>query len=199
VLTKNQKITKRIFDIALATILFIIIWWFIVLLVIISFIDTQNSGIIIQKRIGFKGLPFKIYKIRTMKPLNGENETSITTRNDKRITRIGRIIRRFKLDELPQIINVIIGNMSFVGPRPDVSGYANKLKGEDRVILTIKPGITGPASIHFKNEEDLLENEGDPKNYNDSVIWPKKVEINKAYLKNYSLLNDIKYIFKTVI
>lgn len=198
-LSKNQKIIKRTFDVVLAIILFFFIWWIIVLLAIISFIDTKKSGVIVQDRIGFKGLPFKIYKIRTMKSLNEDNEITITTRKDKRITKIGRFIRRFKLDELPQIINVIIGNMSFVGPRPDVEGYANKLEGEDRIILTIKPGITGPASIHFKNEEDLLENQKDPKSYNDSIIWPKKVEINKAYIKDYSLLNDIIYIFKTVI
>lgn len=159
----------------------------------------KKSGVIVQERIGFNGLPFKIYKIRTMKSLDEENETKITTRKDKRITKTGRLIRRLKLDELPQVINVIIGNMSFVGPRPDVDGYANKLEGKDRIILAIKPGITGSASIHFKNEEDLLENQKDPKNYNDTVIWPRKVEINKAYIENYSLLNDIKYIFKTII
>ncbi len=134
-----------------------------------------------------------------MKSLENENDTTITIKGDKRITKIGRFIRRFKLDELPQIINVLIGNMSFVGPRPDVEGYANKLEGENRIILTIKPGITGPASIHFKNEEEILEKQQDPKNYNDTIIWPKKVEINKAYIENYTLLNDIKYIFKTLI
>ena len=198
-LSTNQKIVKRTFDVILAITLFFFLWWLIILLSIISFIDTKKSGIIVQKRIGLNALPFKIYKIRTMKSLNNENDTTITIRGDKRITKTGRFIRRFKLDELPQIINVIVGNMSFVGPRPDVEGYANKLEGENRIILTIKPGITGPASIHFKNEEEILENQQDPKNYNDTIIWPKKVEINKAYIENYTLLNDIKYIFKTVI
>lgn len=198
-LSINQKIVKRSFDIILATVLLLFIWWFIFLLTMISYFDTNKSGIVIQERIGYKGLSFKIYKVRTMITSVSEKESTITTRKDKRVTKIGGFLRRYKLDELPQIINVIIGNMSFVGPRPDVEGYADKLIGDDRIILTVKPGITGPASIFFKNEEDLLENQPDPKNYNDTVIWPKKIEINKAYIKNYSLVNDIKYIFKTVI
>jgi len=195
----KQKKIKRSFDLFLGVLLFFFIWWIIILLALISFIDTKRSGIIIQSRIGFKGKAFNIYKIRTMKSSNEDNVSTITTRKDKRITNTGRFLRKFKLDELPQIINVIIGNMSFVGPRPDVEGYANKLEGKDRIILTIKPGITGPASIYFWNEEDLLQTQKDPKVYNDTVIWPKKIEINKEYIENYSFLNDIKYILETVI
>ncbi|WAC01090.1 sugar transferase [Lacinutrix neustonica] len=117
-LRKKQKIIKRIFDFILAAILLFFIWWLIVVLAVISFFDTKQSGIIIQKRIGYKGLPFSIYKIRTMKSSDNENESTVTARKDKRITQIGRSIRRYKLDELPQIFNVLIGNMSFVGPRP---------------------------------------------------------------------------------
>ncbi|OIQ23512.1 sugar transferase [Lacinutrix sp. MedPE-SW] len=198
-LSDTQKIIKRTFDFTLAVSILLFIWWFILLLAIISSIDTKKSGIFIQERIGYKGLPFKIYKIRTMKSSNEIELSNITTKNDKRITKIGRKIRHYKLDELPQIINVIIGNMSFVGPRPDFKGYADNLKGDDRILLTVKPGITGPASIYFKNEEDLLENQSNPVNYNDNVIWPKKVELNKDYIKNYSFINDITYIYKTII
>lgn len=198
VLTYNQKIIKRSFDVVLATVVLFSIWWFILLLVIISYIDTKKSGILIQKRIGYKGLPFYIYKIRTMSFSSVQDQTTITTIRDKRITRTGRLLRRYKLDELPQIVNVIIGNMSLVGPRPDVEGYADKLEGAARVILSVKPGVTGPASIYFKNEESLLETQKDPKLYNDTVIWPKKIEINKAYVENYSLLKDIKYLCNTV-
>lgn len=197
-LSANQKKAKRSFDFIFSIILFFFVWWIILLLIVISFFDTKKSGIIVQRRIGWKGLPFKIYKIRTMKFLDNHNETTITTKRDKRITKTGKFIRRYKLDELPQIINVIIGNMSFVGPRPDVDGYANKLEGDDRIILTIKPGITGPASIYFRNEEDLLEKQINPKEYNDLVLWPKKIELNKKYIENYTMLGDIIYLYKTL-
>ena len=108
------------------------------------------------------------------------------------------IFRKYKIDELPQLINVLKGDMSFVGPRPDVPGYADKLEGEDRIILSIKPGITGPATLKYKNEEEILANVDDPVKYNNQVIWPDKVKINKEYIKNWSLKKDIEYILKTI-
>ncbi len=122
-----------------------------------------------------------------------------TTINDPRVTKIGRFLRKTKLDELPQLWNVLIGDMSLVGPRPDVPGYADKLKGEDRIVLTVRPGITGPASLYFKNEETLLAKQNDPKRYNDEVIWPQKVKINRNYILEYSFKKDLMYIFKTII
>jgi lipopolysaccharide/colanic/teichoic acid biosynthesis glycosyltransferase len=124
--------------------------------------------------------------------------STVTTANDKRITKSGRFFRKYKIDELPQLINVLKGDMSFVGPRPDVPGYADKLEGEDRIILSIKPGITGPASLKYKNEEEILASEKNPKEYNDKIIWPDKVKINKEYIKNWSLKKDIEYIIKTI-
>jgi lipopolysaccharide/colanic/teichoic acid biosynthesis glycosyltransferase len=123
---------------------------------------------------------------------------SVTTGVDKRVTPIGRILRKYKLDELPQLWNVFTGTMSFVGPRPDVSGYADKLTGEDRIILSVRPGITGPASLRFRNEEELLAKVDNPQQYNDEVIWPRKVTINREYVEHYSFIKDILYIFATV-
>ena len=126
-----------------------------------------------------------------------EDITQVTLKNDHRITLFGQFLRQYKLDELPQLFNVIKGDMSLVGPRPDVEGYADALTGEDRMILDIKPGITGPATLKYKNEEALLMEQEDPQTYNDLVIWKDKVEINKKYIKNWSLIGDIHIIIKT--
>ena len=115
-----------------------------------------------------------------------------------RCAEIGKFFRKTKIDELPQLQNVLIGKMSFVGPRPDVPGYADKLEGDDRIILTVRPGITGPSSMKYKDEEELLEKQDDPRGYNDNVIWPDKVIINREYIRNWSFKKDIAYIIKTV-
>lgn len=122
----------------------------------------------------------------------------LATDNLSAITRSGAFFRKYKLDELPQLFNVLIGDMSIVGPRPDVPGYADTLAGNDRVILALRPGITGPASIKYKNEETMLAAVDDPRAYNDRIIWPDKVRINKEYIRNYSLWRDIKYILQTI-
>ena len=181
-----SSVLKRIFDLLLALILLPYLFYPIVILVILSSLDTKSFGFFTQDRIGQYGKVFKIFKIRTIK----KGETKPTS--------LGRLLRRFKLDELPQLFNVLIGNMSFVGPRPDVQGFANELKGEDRIILDVKPGITGPASIYFKNEEELLSKKENPEKYNREVIWKKKIEINKAYVRNYSFTQDLIYLFKTI-
>lgn len=171
--------------------------WLIIIAVIIARRDTKMSGIFKQKRVGQHGKIFKVFKIRSMKNIEGFT-TTVSTDHDPRITKAGRFWRKTKIDELPQLINVLFGSMSFVGPRPDVPGFADKLEDDDRIILSIKPGITGPASIFFKDEEDLLAKQENPEEYNRNVIWPKKVELNKAYINNYSIFSDIKYIYKTV-
>ena len=122
----------------------------------------------------------------------------ITVENDPRITNFGRFIRKFKLDELPQLINIVLGEMSFVGPRPDVEGYADKLTGEDRIILSVKPGITGPATLVFRNEESVLARQKDPIDYNNNVIWPEKIKINREYIENWTFKKDLLIIFKTI-
>jgi len=127
------------------------------------------------------------------------NENRITTKDDSRITKAGKILRKTKLDELPELFNILMGEMSFVGPRPDVPGYADKLIGEDRIVLTLKPGITGLASLKYINEEEILTRVDDPVKYNNEVIWPDKVKLNKYYIQNWSFWLDIKIILFTLL
>ena len=195
-LNTRQSFVKRVFDLFFSFFgLFFLLIPMIFLIVIASF-STNTSGLFSQWRVGQNGKLFKMYKIRTMRA--GSDDNFITLKNDKRITPFGKFLRLFKLDELPQLFNVLIGNMSFVGPRPDVSGYADKLIGKERIILTVKPGITGPATIKFKHEEIILEDQKNPKKYNDEIIWPEKVKINIQYIENWSFIYDIEYIFKTI-
>lgn len=192
-----DKIIKRLFDLVLSAIGLLLTGWLILISAIIARFDTKLSGFFRQTRVGENGELFKVYKLRSMKNIEGF-VTTVSTDNDPRITKIGRFWRKTKIDELPQLINVFLGDMSFVGPRPDVPGFADKLEGEDRIILTIKPGITGPASIFYKDEEEILARQDNPEEYNREVIWPKKVQLNKEYIENYSIIKDIKYIIKTV-
>jgi lipopolysaccharide/colanic/teichoic acid biosynthesis glycosyltransferase len=196
-LNKKQQFIKRMFDFLFSLIGMVLLTIPIVILGIIASISTKKNGIFKQERIGQSGKIFNILKIRSMIANNTANH--ITVKNDKRITNFGKFIRKYHLDELPQIYNVFIGEMSFVGPRPDVKGYADKLKGDDRIILSVKPGITGPATLAFRNEEELLAKQENVKKFNDEVLWVKKVALNKQYIKNWSLLNDIKYILKTLL
>ena len=149
-----------------------------------------------QKRVGQNGKLFTMVKFRTMSV--GHNGTSVSVAGEARITPLGAFLRKYKLDELPELWNVLKGDMSFVGPRPDVPGYADKLEGEDRGILLLKPGITGPATLKYRNEEELLAQQPNPQKYNDEVIFPDKVRINLEYLRNHSLAGDIAIILKTV-
>jgi len=125
--------------------------------------------------------------------------STVSVYGEDRITPLGQFLRRYKLDELPELWNVFIGDMSFVGPRPDVPGYADLLKGEDRIILSVRPGITGPASLKYRNEEILLSKQTDPQEYNDRVIYPDKVRINKYYINNWSFYLDLKLIYWTLV
>lgn len=159
--------------------------------------DTGLSGFFRQTRVGKNGKLFKVLKIRSMRPVEGV-ETTVTTDHDPRISKVGRFWRKTKIDELPQLWNVFVGDMSFVGPRPDVPGFADKLEGEDRLLLTIRPGITGPATVKYKKEEEILAVQSNPEEYNREVIWPDKVKINVNYIKNYSLFKDIRYIGETI-
>lgn len=151
-----------------------------------------------QKRVGQYGKLFTVYKFRSMKVAGG-GTTSIASTEENRITPLGKKLRRYKLDELPELWNVLKGDMSFVGPRPDVPGYADKLKGKDRDILKLKPGITGPASLKYRQEEDLLNTVENPQEYNDKIIYPDKVRLNLYYLEHYSFFKDIEMIVCTVL
>ena len=192
-----NNILKRLFDFIVSLFGLIFSGWLILIARIVASVETESNGFFIQKRVGKDGKLFNVIKIKTMKKVDGVN-TTITSSNDVRITKSGKFFRDTKIDELPQLWNVLIGDMSFVGPRPDVPGYADKLECDDLIVLTIRPGITGPASLKYKNEEEILSIQDNPKEYNDTVIWPDKVKINKEYIKNWSLKKDIEYIFKTV-
>ncbi len=156
--------------------------------------ETGLPGLFIQKRIGKNGKPFLMYKIRTLKKNKSHSIEELSSHG----TYIGKLLRKSKLDELPQLVNVLNGDMSLVGPRPDIPGYADQLKGSDRIILSVRPGITGPATIKYKNEEEILLRQSNPQQYNDTVIWPDKVKINKDYVENWSFLKDLKYIYQSV-
>lgn len=172
-----------------------------VLLIVALLIRKKMPGgpvIFKQKRVGQHGKLFTVYKFRSM-TVAGEGKTSIAAAEEARVTPLGEKLRRYKLDELPELWNVLKGDMSFVGPRPDVPGYADQLQGEDREILELKPGITGPASLKYRNEEELLAGVDDPQKYNDEVIYPDKVRINRYYLHNYSFIKDIEMIIATVL
>lgn len=140
-----------------------------------------------QIRIGYKGIPFTIYKFRTY------------TEEGAKQTFCGSILRKTKLDELPQLYNLWKGDMVLVGPRPDVPGYADTLEGEDAIIVTVKPGITGLASLKYRDEELLLANQNNPQRYNDEIIWPDKVRINKWYVHHRTFFMDVKIIFYTLL
>ncbi len=193
----NQFI-KRSFDFVVAAIGLILTGWIIIPAYIGASIDMRESGFFTQTRIGKNGRPFTVIKIRTMRYIPSI-DTTVTTTHDPRITSLGRFFRKTKIDELPQLVNVFLGHMSFVGPRPDVPGFADKLSGDDRIILFIRPGITGPATLKYKNEEEILARQADPERYNREVIFSDKVRLNREYVENYSFWKDIQYIFQTII
>ena len=197
-MSKTDILFKRAFDIAASFVGLTILAPVILLCWVVAAIDTRSNGFFIQKRIGRHGRVIHVCKIKTMYP--GDSKRSpIASKNVSSISRSGRFFRKYKLDELPQLFNVLVGSMSLVGPRPDVPGYADRLQGEDRVILLLRPGITGPASIKYKDEELILAAVDDPDAYNDRIIWPDKVKINREYFSNYSLLRDVRYIVHTIL
>ncbi len=149
-----------------------------------------------QYRTGRNGKPFQMIKFRTMLINNDPNTTSVL--GDRRVTPPGRFLRRYKLDELPELWNVLKGDMSMVGPRPDMPEFTDRLSGEERKILQLRPGITGPASVKYSREEELLAGVPDPVKYTDEVIWPDKVRINLEYYHNRTFLKDMLLIIRTV-
>lgn len=193
-ITKNQLKIKRAFDVTLVLVLLPLFFVPLIVLIVISSIDTNRYGVFSQMRVGQHGQLFRIYKIRTLREgvhKLGHLEKSATT--------LGKFLRRTKLDELPQLYNVLIGDMSFVGPRPDLKGFADELVGDDRIILKVKPGITGPATLKYKDEERVLQQQKDPEHYNRTIIWVDKVKINKKYVKNYSFYLDLTFILKSTL
>lgn len=207
---------KYIFDRLVACIGLFFLWP--VLLVVAVLVKVKMPGgpvLFVQKRVGKDGKLFDCHKFRTMSvaPSNGSGWSSVSVAGDSRITPLGAKLRHYKLDELPGLWDVLIGNMSFVGPRPDVPGYADKLVGADRDVLKLRPGITGPATLKYRLEDEMIsdyvakrQSEGDTRpmqeiatEYNDNVIYPDKVRLNCYYYRHYSFLKDIEIIFATVL
>ena len=170
-----------------------------VMLVVAILILVKMGGPVLfkQQRVGKDGKLFTVFKFRTM--IDNHGGSSVSVAGESRITPLGAKLRKYKLDELPELWNVLIGDMSFVGPRPDVPGYADQLQGDDREVLQLRPGITGPATLKYRNEEELLATVDNPQEYNDNVIFPDKVRINRYYLHHYSFGMDLKMILATVL
>ncbi|MBT6881738.1 MAG: sugar transferase [Flavobacterium sp.] len=185
-LSTSQKVFKRLLDFLLSLILIPTLLLPVSILIILATIDTKIFGLFFQNRVGQYGKGFTIYKIRTYNR-NGE------------VSKFSKKIRKYKLDEIPQILNILLGQMSFVGPRPDVLEVMSTLSKSDQIILSIKPGLTGPASLYYFNEEALLAEQEDPIAYNNQILTPKKNAINKDYIKNYHIFNDVNYIYKTTL
>ena len=191
-------VLKYIFDRMAALLGLLLIWWLLIVVAVLIKVKMPGGPAIFkQTRIGRRGKPCTIFKFRTMTV--GHGGSSVSVSGESRITPLGAVLRKYKIDELPELWNVLVGDMSFVGPRPDVPGYADRLQGNDREVLELRPGITGPASLKYRNEEELLAAVDNPQEYNDTVIYPDKVRINRYYLHNYSFVSDIKMILCTVL
>ena len=174
-----------------------------ILIIVAILIKTKMPGgpvLFVQERVGRYGRLFKVHKFRSM-TVRKETDTvtGVAAAETARITPLGEKLRKYKIDELPELWDVLTGKMSFVGPRPDIPGYADLLKGDDREILKLRPGITGPASLKYRDEEEILASVDNPQQYNDEVIYPDKVRLNKYYLHHYSFIKDIQMIFCTVL
>lgn len=218
-------ISKWIFDRVAALCGLLLIWWVYPIVAILIKIKMPGGPVFFcQKRVGKDGVLFTCHKFRTMAMVH--NGSTVSVAGDSRITPLGAKLRHYKIDELPELWDVLIGNMSFVGPRPDVPGYADQLRGDDRKVLKLRPGITGPATLKYRLEDEMIagfvadikagnavlsggiqlpENVGEMSNqdlavwYNDNVIYPDKVRLNKYYYEKYSFLKDIRMIFATVL
>lgn len=196
-LTPRQAALKRALDVVVASVGLVAGAPLLALGWVAATISTRQNGLFRQVRVGRRGERFEVLKLRSMRDARGP-ATTVTTSDDARITRVGAVLRRFKVDELPQLVNVLRGEMSLVGPRPDVPGYADLLTGDDRVVLSVRPGITGPASLAFRHEEEVLAAASDPERHNREVVWPEKVRINRAYVRDWSLTGDLRYIWATL-
>ena len=187
---------KRLFDTVVVLLSLVVILPVTFITAFLVLIYHDKPVLFSQVRPGKGAKPFKMYKFRSM--TNAVDQEGKLLPNDQRMTKFGAFLRSSSLDELPELYNVLKGDMSLVGPRPDVQGYADLRTGEDRIILSVKPGITGPATLKYRNEEEILINKVDPKRYNDEVIWKDKIRINKMYVKNWIFFKDLKYIYHTI-
>jgi lipopolysaccharide/colanic/teichoic acid biosynthesis glycosyltransferase len=195
-LSATQRTAKRAFDVVVSLLGLSLVGWVIVAAATWARRETRGSGFFRQARIGRHGRTFYIYKVRTMHEHSGQM-TTVTTAHDPRISRFGAVLRHWKIDELPQLFNVLRGDMSLVGPRPDVPVYLDQIRREAPLVLSVRPGITGPASIKYRHEEQLLAAARDPQAYNDRVLIPDKLRINEDYVRNYRFRNDLICLWTT--
>jgi lipopolysaccharide/colanic/teichoic acid biosynthesis glycosyltransferase len=197
-LSRRQRRLKRGFDVLVSAVGLLFFGWLIVLLMWIVRLSTGEPGLFRQVRVGRQGAHFEILKLRTMRITNESGATTITTVTDARITRIGAFLRNTKLDELPQLLNVLRGEMSLVGPRPDVPEYVPLVGSQARAILSVQPGVTGPASLVFRDEAVLLARQRDPESYYVDVLLPAKSRLNEHYVQTWSFTRDVRYLLMTV-
>ncbi|MFK2820254.1 sugar transferase [Flavobacteriaceae sp. LMIT009] len=189
---------KRLFDIVFSFLGLVITSPFLIVIAILVKIDSKGPVFYRQVRVGKNSIDFKIYKFRTMH-INSDKLGLLTVGDrDPRVTTIGYVLRKYKLDELPQLINVFIGNMSFVGPRPEVRKYVELYSDSDIEILSVKPGITDYASIKYRNEAEAMKNSNQPEQTYINEIMPEKIKLNKVYIANHNLITDIKIILMTI-
>jgi lipopolysaccharide/colanic/teichoic acid biosynthesis glycosyltransferase len=180
---------KRLFDIVFSLIALLLLGWLIMLGWLLASFDTKTNGFFLQKRVGRFGKLFAIIKLRTLR----KNNDGVTS-----ISKTGAFLRTSKIDELPQFVNVLLGQMSIVGPRPDLPGYYDCLEGENRKILALRPGLTGAASLKYYDEERLLSLQDNPSDYNDTVLFPDKVRLNLEYYYHHTFFGDLKIIVRTL-
>ena len=167
-----------------------------ILIFVFASIDTKSFGVFTQKRIGYKAKEFIIFKIKTLKGVD-ENLMYISPVS-KKISKFGLFLRRSNIDELPQLLNVLLGDMSIVGPRPDLKGFADVLPHKDQLFLEVKPGLTSQATLKYRNEEEKLSEQENPQLFYKTKIWPDKVRLNNDYVKNWSFLSDLNTIMQTI-
>jgi lipopolysaccharide/colanic/teichoic acid biosynthesis glycosyltransferase len=200
-LSRRQWLLKRAFDLIAAGGGLVLLGWAIPLLAALAGRSAGGPGLYRQVRVGRDGKHFEIVKLRTMRAGPDDDTfsgTTITTADDPRITRFGAFLRRTKLDELPQLLNVLRGEMSLVGPRPDVPQFVPTHGEQARIILSVRPGITGPATLVFRDEEQLLARQPDPERYNADVLLPTKARINEHYVRTWRLRRDVRYLLLTL-
>ena len=187
---------KRVFDIAASLFGLVVLSPVMLVIALLIRIRMPGPAIFRQERTGRYGNPFTICKFRSM--TLDHDGSSVSVKGQSRITPLGAFLRRHKLDELPELWNILKGDMSFVGPRPDMPEYTDRLTGEERRILELRPGLTGPATLAYANEEELLASVEDPLKYNDEVLWPEKVRLNLEYYHRRTFPGDILIIFRTL-
>lgn len=190
---------KRLFDIFFSFIGIILFSPFFIIATVFIKIDSSGPILFTQERIGKDFRPFKIYKFRTMKHGVEQNGPKITIKGDNRVTRTGRLLREYKIDELPQLFNVLKGDMSFVGPRPEIREYVNLFKAAYVTLLSIRPGITDPASICYSNEESLLSYSDNWEEDYRKIVLPDKIKLSLQYVDNHNLITDMKLIIRTIV